>query len=492
LQLTASARVAKRVASDAKTTPVNQTPAWVKDAIFYQIFPDRFAKSDQVFKPANLQEWDSPPTRHGFKGGDLLGIAENLDYLAKLGITALYLNPIFTSGANHRYHTDDYYSVDPLLGGDEALDELIAACHDRDMRIVLDGVFNHVGRGFHQFHNIVENGAESPYVNWFTINDFPLNPYGKGPANYLGWYNLKPLPRLNTDDPVVREFTMQVAEHWLRKGIDGWRLDVPEEITADGYWEEFRQRVRAINPEAYIVGEVWEDSSNYIVGGTRFDATMNYLLTVEIISFAAGRHIDPAEVVPNPAYATLAPIDAAEYAQRIDRLFARYPMESHLSNLNILESHDTARLLTTASGDTASLVLSTLLTMTFPGAPCVYYGSELGVAGSFDPDCRRAFPWDENDWEMDLLQTHRELAALRHAHPALRAPGYRTVSATRSLYVFERFDKDERLLVAVNAGEDNASTEVGGDLELLWGDAISSGTEITVPPRSGAVWRVAP
>ena len=288
----------------------HQAPDWVRHAVFYQIFPDRFAKSERVFKPAHLQDWGADPTRHAFQGGDLLGIVEHLDYLVELGVNALYLNPVFVSGANHRYHTDDYYQVDPLLGGNDALDEMIAACHERGIRVVLDGVFNHVGRGFHQFHNIVENGAESPYLDWFTIDKLPLNPYGKGPAGYLGWYNLKPLPRLNTDNPVVREFIMQVAEHWLSKGIDGWRLDVPAEITADGFWEEFRDRVRAINPDAYIVGEIWEDSTEYIVGGTRFDATMNYLLTVEALSFAAGKHIDPRHVVPNPAYATVAPIDA--------------------------------------------------------------------------------------------------------------------------------------------------------------------------------------
>ncbi|MCP4309372.1 MAG: DUF3459 domain-containing protein [bacterium] len=470
------------------TTPFDQAPAWVKDAVFYQIFPDRFAMSDRVAKPANLQEWGAEPTGHAFQGGDLLGIAENLDYLQDLGITALYLNPIFTSGANHRYHTDDYYQVDPLLGGDEALDELIAACHDRDMRIVLDGVFNHVGRGFHQFHSIVENGAESPYVDWFTIDGFPLNPYGKGPANYLGWYNLKPLPRLDTDNPVVREFTMQVAEHWLRKGIDGWRLDVPVEITADGYWEEFRERVRAINPDAYIVGEIWEDSTDYIADGTRFDATMNYLLTVEIISFAVGEHIDPPHVVPNPAYAGVGAIDAATYAARIDTLFARYPMHAHQANLNLLESHDTARLLTTASNDRASLILSTLLTMTFPGAPCIYYGSEVGVAGSLDPQCRRAFPWNESEWDVELLEAHRTLTALRHAHPALRAPGYRHLSTEGHLYVFERFDESERLVVAVNAGDDEATAPISVS-GLLWGQATSDQDHITVPARSGAVWR---
>ncbi|MEA2002235.1 MAG: glycoside hydrolase family 13 protein [Actinomycetota bacterium] len=472
------------------TTPLNQTPSWVKDAVFYQIFPDRFARSDRVFKPANLQHWDSPPTRHGFKGGDLLGIVEHLDYLVELGITALYLNPIFVSGANHRYHTDDYYQVDPLLGGNEALDELITACHKRDVRVVLDGVFNHVGRGFHQFHSIVENGKESPYLEWFTIDGYPLNPYGKGPANYLGWYNLKPLPRLNTDNPVVREYIMRVAEHWIRKGIDGWRLDVPNEITAGGFWEEFRRRVRAINPEAYIVGEIWEDSSEYIVGGTRFDATMNYLLTVEIISFVIGEHIDPDEVVPNPAYFGVAPINAAEYAERIDKLFARYPLESHLANLNLLESHDTARLLATASEDRASIILSTLLTMTFPGAPCVYYGTEVGVTGSLDPDCRRAFPWDERQWDTELLTAHRSLIALRHGHSALRGPGYKTVSATGHLYVFERFDVSERLLIAVNAGETTATTAVAGELRLVWGTGTSDGSRLTIPGRSGSVWRI--
>ncbi|MDJ0953876.1 MAG: glycoside hydrolase family 13 protein [Acidimicrobiia bacterium] len=470
------------------TTPFNEAPAWVKDAVFYQIFPDRFAKSDRVFKPVHLQDWGADPTSHGFQGGDLLGIAENLDYLADLGINALYLNPIFVSGANHRYHTDDYYQVDPLLGGNEALDEMIAACHERGIRVVLDGVFNHVGRGFHQFHNIVENREESPYLDWFTIDQLPLEPYGDGPAGYLGWYNLKPLPRLDTDNPVVRDYVMKVAEHWLHKGIDGWRLDVPIEITADGFWEEFRERVRAVNPDAYIVGEIWEDSSEYIVGGTRFDATMNYLLTVEVLSFVAGERIDPPHVVPNPAYASVAPIDATTYAERIDTLFARYPMATHLANLNLLESHDTARFLTTASEDNASLILATLLTMTFPGAPCVYYGSEVGLTGSLDPECRRAFPWDESDWDMELLTAHRELIALRHAHPALRAPGYRHLSAANHLYVFERSAPGEQLIVAVNAGDEPASAQVAGELDLLWGDGEAAGGALTLPARAGAVW----
>jgi cyclomaltodextrinase len=473
----------------AMTAPLDQPPAWVRDSVFYQIFPDRFARSDRIFKPAHLQEWGAPPTRHAFQGGDLLGVVEHLDHLIELGVTAIYLNPIFTSGANHRYHTDDYFRVDPLLGGNAAFDEMLDACHRRGIRVVLDGVFNHVGRGFHQFHNIVENGAESPYLDWFTIYDLPLDPYGAGPANYLAWYNLKPLPRLDTDNPTVREFIMTVAEHWLRKGIDGWRLDVPEEITAGGFWEEFRRRVRAVNPEAYIVGEIWEDATAFLAGGDRFDATMNYRLAVDILSFVGGRHLDPAEVVPNPVYRELTPIDAAGYASRIDTLLGRYPEAVHLANLNLLESHDTARLLTTVSHDTASVVLATLLAMTFPGAPCVYYGTEIGLDGSFDPECRRAFPWDQSTWDQDLWTVNRELIALRHAHPALRAPGYRTVATEDMLYVFERSDGAESLVVAVNAGDRTAAAASDTDLELLWGEAIIGDGEVTIPPRRGAVFQ---
>lgn len=207
-------------------------PAWAKDAVFYQIFPDRFARSDRIPKPSNLQDWGGQPANNRYQGGDLLGIFEHLDYLADLGINALYLNPIFQSTCNHRYHTHDYYRVDPLLGGDEALRILIKACHQRGIRIILDGVFNHTGRGFFQFNDILENGPDSAWLDWFIIQEWPLAPYnGDMPANYACWWNERALPKLNTDNSQVREFLMEVGEYWIREfDIDGWRLDVPEEI----------------------------------------------------------------------------------------------------------------------------------------------------------------------------------------------------------------------------------------------------------------------
>ena len=245
-----------------------EIPHWAADAIFYQIFPDRFARSETVAKPNNLEPWNTPPTRHGFKGGDLLGIAEHLDYLLDLGVTALYLNPIFQSTANHRYHTHDYYQVDPILGGNKALRALLDRAHQRGMRVILDGVFNHASRGFFQFSHVAENGPASPYVDWFYVNNFPLRPYNarRGKQGYEAWWNLPALPKLNVSTPAVREFLWDVAAYWIEFGADGWRLDVPAEIDDDLFWQEFRRRVRAVNPEAYLVGEIWDDARRWLQG----------------------------------------------------------------------------------------------------------------------------------------------------------------------------------------------------------------------------------
>src|SRR6476469_1236110 len=278
------------------------TPAWARDAVFYQVFPDRFASSERVRKPGPLEPWDVPPTNTGFKGGDLLGIVEHLPYLEDLGVDALYLNPVFSSASNHRYHTYDYFTVDPLLGGDDALRELLDAAHGRGMRVILDGVFNHTGRGFWPFHHVLETGAASPYRGWFHFDQGALDagrpilaypPFGT-PAHEIGyaaWWGIPALPQLNASDPAVRAYLMTVAEHWLRFGIDGWRLDVPDEIHEPGFWEEFRTRCRAIRPDAYLVGEIWRVAPDWLAGD-RFDAVMDYPLAEAILGFAGGAHLD--------------------------------------------------------------------------------------------------------------------------------------------------------------------------------------------------------
>jgi cyclomaltodextrinase / maltogenic alpha-amylase / neopullulanase len=434
-----------------------RTPDWVKDAIFYQIFPDRFAKSTRVAKSSNLEDWDSIPTPHGYKGGDLYGVIEHLDHLEKLGVTAIYFCPVFQSGSNHRYHTHDYFNVDPMLGGNQALEVLIAAAHARNMKVVLDGVFNHASRGFFQFHDILENGAQSAYLDWFNIKGFPLNAYEtKDPPNYQAWWGYPALPEFNTDTPAVREFLWEIAEFWIHKGIDGWRLDVPNEIDDDDFWREFRRRVKNINPEAYIVGEIWGDASRWLQGD-QFDAVMNYVFTTIAYEFLANDQIDP-NVISETGLKHLQQLDAVCFAQKLEELLIVHPQEITQAQLNLLGSHDTPRVMSVTGGDISSIKLMTILQMTLPGAPCVYYGDEIGLAGERDPDCRRGMPWDESTWNLELLEFTTHAIALRNGIPALRTGVYKTLYAHDMTVVFERKLEDSYALVVLNA--DNESQQV--------------------------------
>jgi neopullulanase len=511
-------------------------PAWVRDAVFYQVFPDRFAGSSRVPKPGPLEPWDAPPTNYGFKGGDLLGIVEHLEHIESLGVNALYLTPVFQSASNHRYHTYDYLQVDPLLGGNDALRELLDAAHARDMRVILDGVFNHTGRGFWPFHHVLETGAGSPYRNWFhfdqpgldrhkPVDAYPigrlragwphdepwpgLDDSGPGTARerlgYEAWWGIPALPKLNVAEPAVREYLWGVAEHWLRFGIDGWRLDVPGEIDDPPFWAEFRRRCRAVNSEAYLVGEIWHVASEWLAGD-RFDALMNYPLAKAIIGFVAGPSLNEALLRSHHEYGQAERLDAAGFAARLGELSAAYAPETVAVQLNLLDSHDTPRAFSLLGGNREAMELAVLLQATLPGAPCTYYGDEIGQLGGVDPDSRRAFPWDEARWDAELLASVRASFALRRAEPALRADGVEVVATAGAAMLFERRSGERRLAVAINAGEEpatlplpaDASTAPGGGPAVLLavGRARSEaprtvagdqGPAIRLAPRSGVV-----
>ena len=481
---------------------MNNVPEWVKDAVFYQIFPDRFAKSEHVHKPPRLEAWDAEPTFHGFKGGDLLGVVERLDYLQDLGVNALYLNPVFHSAANHRYHTFDYEHVDPLLGGDDALRALLDAAHERGMKVVLDGVFNHASRGFFAFHHILENEEKSPYLDWFQVKGFPLRAYATGqPPNYEAWWGLAALPEFNVSHPDVREYLWGVAERWIEFGADGWRLDVPEEIDDPEFWREFRRRVRAINPEAYLVGEIWQRAPAWLAGD-RFDALMNYPLTRALLGFVLQEPPEDA-LTDGTGYAPIPELDAKGFASEVDELMSLYSAEVTQAQLNLLDSHDTARFLTLAGGDVSALKLATLVQMTLPGAPCVYYGDEIGMEGRRDPDCRRAFPWDESRWDHDVRNYVQACIALRHEHPALRRGELRCLYADAGVYAYGRSSDEEVLVIVVNASADaqrpalavNGYLRDGCQLSDVWSDGSATVTDgqlsVNVEARSGRVFRLA-
>ncbi|MCJ8279980.1 MAG: glycoside hydrolase family 13 protein, partial [Rivularia sp. ALOHA_DT_140] len=414
-----------------------------------------------------------------------------------LGFNAIYFTPIFQSACNHRYHTHDYYQVDPLLGGNSALKELLEAARKRDIKVVLDGVFNHSSRGFFFFNDILENGPHSPWLDWFKVKDWPLAPYtGDLPANYEGWVENRALPVFNHDNPDVKEYIMEIAEYWLKFGIDGWRLDVPFEIKTPGFWQEFRERVKAVNSEAYIVGEVWEDAREWL-DGSQFDGVMNYLFTAPTIAFTAGDRVD-IEQVKDRSYQPYPALSAGEYGQKIQQVLELYPWEIQLTQLNLLASHDTARLLTIAGGDKKSVTLSTLLLLTFPGAPSIYYGDEVGLPGAIDPDSRRGFPIEAN-WDKEILQTHRELIALRHSYPCLRIGKYKILFAEGEVYVFARILEQQELIVAVNVGTSSQTVDVDiNDLQsqpnkLLYArekvELNNQGSKLSLlfSPRSGCV-----
>ena len=475
------------------------TPDWVKHAVFYQIFPDRFARSQRsrqsFINNSNLEAWDAPPTYQGYKGGDLWGVIEKLDYIQSLGITAIYFTPIFQSASNHRYHTHDYYQVDPMLGGNQALRELLDAAHSLNIKIVLDGVFNHSSRGFFFFHDVLENGSNSPWVNWFKIQDWPLAPYdGNLPANYDAWAGIRSLPTFNHDHPDVKEYILKIAEYWLEFGIDGWRLDVPYEIKTPGFWQEFRQRVKGINPHAYIVGEVWSDAREWL-DGTQFDGVLNYLFNEAVLAFAVGDKV-VLDLVISQGYSPYPALDAAEYAAKIHSLLELYPWEIQLTQLNVLSSHDTARLISIADGDQASVELCNLLLFTFPGAPSIYYGDEVGLPGAIDPDCRRVFP-PESDWNPKILNTHKQLIAIRQNYPALRIGKYQVLYAKETVYVFARILESEELIIAVNVGTETITVNLDcsslqsqpnqvlfGNGEIIWKE---ENVCLIIPPRSGLI-----
>ena len=396
-------------------------PAWVKDAVFYQIFPDRFCRSAKYKAVGTFVDWDTLPTRENMFGGNLAGICEKLEYIASLGVNAVYLCPIFKSNSNHRYHTVDYFEIDPVLGTLKDFDKLVKKAHKLGLRVILDGVFNHCSRGFFQFNSLMELGKNSPYVDWFHVHGWPLHAYS-GKPNYDCWWGFPALPKFNTDNPDVREYLFSVGEYWMKRGIDGWRLDVPNEIDDDSFWQEFRRRIKAINPEAYIVGEIWDEPSRWLKGD-QFDGVMNYPLRRAVLAYLFDEK----------------PINLAEFAKRLRDAF---PKDRFGVPMNLLGSHDTIRLATLPCSNLQRVKLALAILFFLPGAPCVYYGDEIGMEGGKDPDNRRTFPWG-------MLSDGR------------RSPIFRFLNELITLRNEERVLRDGKLEIAYHAGNLNIVRSLG-------------------------------
>lgn len=415
---------------------VFQTPDWAKGAILYQAFPERFENGDPMRTPSGAEPWGSRPTRENFMGGDLKGIIQRLDYLASLHVGVLYLNPIFKSPSNHKYDTEDYFTVDPAFGTADDLRALTKECHARGIRVLLDGVFNHCGYMFAPFQDVLEKGDQSQYWDWFFVNASPVE---TDPHNYdcVGYY--KWMPKMRMSHPEVRRFFLNVGIYWIREAdIDGWRIDVADEMDFT-FLQEFRRAIHSAKPDALLIGETWKDAGD-MLRGDQMDAVMNYLFRSSLIGFFANN--EPAK----------------RFDAQVQRLQRLYPQPAQQVLFNLIGSHDTERFLTLCGEDVRKLKLAATFQMAYTGMPAIYYGDEIGMTGENDPDCRKAMVWNRID--ESLLSYYQKLTALRRGEQALQHGDFHTVFVSERAYAFARHLGAETVYAVFNRSGEALSLQI--------------------------------
>ena len=485
-----------------------------REGVIYHIFVDRFVQSSTMDKsgwqkPGTVldPDWDNGVPQYGeypgapvannvFFGGDLYGVAENLPYIAALGVKTIYLSPIFDAASNHKYDTGDYLHVDGMFGGDAALQNLVEKADAMGIRILLDGVFNHTGSDsvyFNKDGHYPSRGAyqskDSPYADWYTFRHFP--------DEYDCWWGVKILPRLSSDNPSFRAFLLgEVIPKWMDMGVYGWRLDVADELS-DGFLTDFRETVRARNPDSVVIGEVWEDATDKVsydvrkryFRGRELDGVMNYPLREAILSYLRDNNADT-------------------FRQTTERLYRRYPKWASDCQMNFLGTHDTIRILTALGGEAEGkhtnaelailhmspeeretackkLILAYAILAAMPGVPSVFYGDEAGLEGYRDPFCRRPFPWHRI--EPSLLTAYRKIGMTRLREPLFRDGEYRVIQCTPEHLIFVRTPFGEEnyfLCIAVNLSDAPAKLRVCPNAKTILALPEPGTDETTLAPMS--------
>lgn len=424
---------------------VNVTPKWVNDTTWYQIFPERFCNGDTGNDPKWVKPWKKGPVSNkDFYGGDLQGIINKLDYLQDLGISGLYLTPIFESPSSHKYDTTDYMKIDPCFGDENVFRNLVQKAHEKGIKIMLDGVFNHCGEHFKPWLDVLEKGPESKYYNWFMINKWPFdkNSHDTRDGKYYSFAFYSTMPKLNTNNNEVINYILDVCKYWVKNfGIDGLRLDVANEISHK-LCKRLREEMKAINPDFYILGEIWHDSIPWL-RGDEFDAVMNYPLTSSITDFWIDKTLEK---------------DDFEYT--INRCYTMYMQQNNDVLFNLLDSHDTERAITRLNGDIDAFIQQLAILYTMPGSPCIFYGTEIGLEGSFDPDCRRCMPWDdiESGKYDDRINLVKKLIHLRREEPLCRSRNFHFPNIVENKRVLEYIKLDEyenKMEVFINCSDED-------------------------------------
>ena len=358
-----------------------ETPESIKGKVFYQIFPDRFCNGTPEKNGADIEKWRTGPVSNAERfGGNLEGIRKKLPYLHDLGISGIYLNPIMEAESTHKYDTRDYTKIDPQFGTNEEFARLVKEAHAHGIRIMVDAVFNHCGRSFGPWADVVEKKSGSPYADWFMIQDWDaFERHGDTrDGRFYSFAFTDRMPKLNTNNPEVIRYFCQVCKRWIREfDIDGIRFDVGNEVS-HRFLKELRRQLKSVKPDLYLLGEIWHDASQWL-GGDEYDSVMNYPLTSGIQDF----FLDQAA-------------EKDEFEYMVNRCYTMYMQQNNNVIFNLLDSHDTERLMNRCQDlDIFYQQLAILFTM--PGSPCIYYGTEIALEGAHDPDCRRCMPWDEID-----------------------------------------------------------------------------------------------
>ncbi len=435
---------------------VCKTPAWVNETVWYQIFPERFCNGDKSLDPENVMEWQTGKVGlKDYYGGDLKGIRDKIPYLKDLGITGIYLNPVFEASSNHKYNTHDYKKVDPHFGTNEDLKLLIREAHESGIRVMLDAVFNHTGDDHPMWLDVVEKGEKSNYADWYMINKWPVET-GRDTRDgrYFSFAFAESMPKLNTNNSKVREWLLDIIRFWIDEfDIDGLRFDVGNEVS-HSFLKAVRQMTKEMKDDFYLLGEIWHDSMSWLCGD-EYDSVMNYPLSTAIADFW---------VYKNRGRETF------EYD--INRCFTMYYSQVNDVLFNLLDSHDTNRLFDKAMGNIDVFYQQLAVLFTMPGSPCIYYGTEVVMDGSYDPDCRRCMPWreieaGEKDEEINEM---KKLIEIRHNYQALNSRNFHFPNDISSQRVISyiKIGENESIQVYLNCEETDVVMDTSAFSEVIY------------------------
>lgn len=436
-------------------TEIPEMPEWFLHAVVYNIFPDSFASD---YRAINIEDREEKLSDgkiiQSCRGGNIRGIHENLDYIQSLGFNCIYLNPIFTAGEYHKYDIMDYYKIDPGMGTEAEFQALVDEVHRRDMHIIIDGVFNHCSWYFFAFEDVVNNGQESQYCEWFYHLEFPVERPQKGEIPGYACFAYEPkMPKLNTANEQVQNYFARVGAYWISKyQVDGWRLDVANEVDRN-FWRKFRSAVKEVDSQAVLIGEVWENSETWLKGDA-FDSTMNYDFRKHCRSFFGNKEIN-----------------AEEFENRMTSMRYRYPRKITLGQLNLLDTHDVPRFLSLCKEDKERWKQAFLYLMMAPGVPSVFYGDEQGLTGIREPEYRQAMPWESRDKELEAFVRQAISIRKQWVDPE---DGYERLELDEypNVVFFARKNEKYDIFCCLNAGEVDCRLGELSKGEMLMGEDV--------------------